>query len=89
MQRSSPISPFAFTSARQAFSFGLLATHLALITFSFSIVSFIFDGFASLGAGAGAVLLWAEAMWKLATSSKTVSQALVRNMEIPVISFSD
>jgi len=62
---------------------------LALISFSFSIVSFIFDGFAALGAGAGVVLLWADAMWKLATSSKTASQALVRNMEIPLISFFD
>src|SRR5262249_24155072 len=39
-QRSSPIRPFLRTSARQAFSFGLLAFHLACISFKFCVVSF-------------------------------------------------
>src|SRR6516165_6361386 len=66
-QRSSPISPLAFTSARQAFSLGLLAAHLAFICFSFSIVSFSRVGLASDDAGAvvawaGAGVVWAEAV---------------------------
>jgi hypothetical protein len=51
----------AFTSARQAFSLGLLADHLAYISFSFSIEIFTFDGLASVGVG-GAVVVCAEAV---------------------------
>ena len=66
-QRSSPISPLAFTCARHAFSLGLLEDHLAFISFSFSIVSFVFDGLAVVEAGggeleAGAVVVWAVAV---------------------------
>ena len=42
-----------FTSARQALSLGLLALHLAFMSFSFSIVSFILDGLAVAERGGG------------------------------------
>src|SRR5262249_23368837 len=56
-QRSSPIRPFLRTSARQAFSFGLLAFHLARISLSFCVVNFfdsvgVVDGLCA-GAGVG------------------------------------
>src|SRR5260370_14978742 len=87
-QRSSPTRPFDFTSLRQAASLGLFALHLAFMSFSFCVVSFILDGFASAGAAvvaAGAVVVWAEAVCRLpATSSMAARQTLLRSMEIPL-----
>src|SRR5215472_18671808 len=55
--RSSPIRPFLRTSALQALRFGLLAFHLARISFNFCVVSFfesvgVVDGLCA-GAGVG------------------------------------
>src|SRR5581483_7001086 len=79
-QRSSPARPLAFTSARQALSLGLLALHLAFMSFSFCAVSFIFDGLASVGAAVD----WAEAVCRLpATSSAAARQTVMRSIGIP------
>src|SRR5262245_38667552 len=51
--RSSPIRPFLRTSARQAFSFGLLAFHLVRISASFCRVSFFEAGAVADGPCAG------------------------------------
>jgi hypothetical protein len=80
-QRSSPTNPLAFTSLRQALSFGLLAAHLALISFNFSSVSLMCDGLAAGAAGAGAVVVvWADAAYMLAASSTADRQTPVRSM---------
>ncbi len=73
------MGPMAFTSLRHAFSFGLLVLHCARIAFSFSIVSFIFDGLAVVAAGAGVAgaAVWAEAAWRLKASSVAARQVRV------------
>jgi hypothetical protein len=62
------------------------------MSWSFCIVSFIFEGFASAGAGvvaaggvAAGVVVWAEAVCRLpATSSTAAKQTLMRSMKIPL-----
>src|SRR5260370_37382669 len=62
------------------------------MSFNFSAVSFILEGFAVAGAGlvadgAGAAV-WAEAVWRLPATSRTAArQILVRSMEIPLKSY--
>src|SRR3954453_10192912 len=76
-QRSSPLRPFFFTSARQALSFGRLAFHLARISLIFSRVSVSLDFFgsgAAVCASAGAAMIVAEI--KIAAAM----EVLVRNI---------
>src|SRR4030088_1969008 len=83
-QRSSPASPFDFTSLRQTASLPLFALHLAFISFSLSAVNFIFEGFAAgVGVVAGAAV-WADAVWsEPTTSSMAARQTLVRSIGFP------
>src|SRR5258708_13819431 len=83
-QRSSPASPFDFTSLRQTASLPLFALHLAFISFSLSAVSFIFEGFA-VGVGVvAAAAVWADAVCSEPTpSTMAARQTLVPTMGIP------
>ncbi len=80
-QRSSPTRPFVRASARQAFSLGLFARHLANISWTCSFVSFSLDGLGASAAAAGAcaagACAWAAGACAWANGAPTATDSAI------------